>query len=636
PQLKEVSKVDRPFILKLSAKNADSLNIQKRQMAAFIQSNRELLPQDIEFSALYGRKVMPFRFSAVYEDQSELINQLQNIQTENTWESEGIHHQTVWMFPGQGSQFNHMAADLYEMDMDFKEDMDECFDFVKSNFDIDYRAIVFSDDSEKLNKTEHTQIALFIVEYCLAKKLLNAGLKPDVLIGHSLGEYVAACIAGCLSLEDALTLVVHRGQLMGAMPAGAMLLVQKTEEELTDLLIAGVSICVINSPKSIVVGGSLEHIEQQSRLFDMNQIKYRKLRVSHAYHTPAMQSASEQFEKILEGVTFNDFDAKIVSTFTAQFVDASTLGTGQYWTDQIMQPVRFTNAIEEIANYLQNPIFIEVGPGTGLSSFLKGTLGRSTTTVNLLSSAVSKESSIKVFYKSLAKLAVNGVQFSLPEIHDGKRVPIPGYAFLKRHFWKPQLGLTYDNFDEISQSFHYNDETFKNRRIKNSFEIRLNSNNQVSDHILKELDALNQKYLEEMKNLFNGNAPVIDHQIAAYFDSQPKPGESTHVADLSTFQQGEKTREDFVMPDSEIEKKIAASWGEILGYDPVSVNDDYFEAGGNSLLATHLVNKIYNDLQVELTIADVLTNSTVKNLSILIEEKLLQQNKAEPTNELII
>ena len=635
PQIDHLQSEKGPYVIRLAALNQQSLDDQKKQWAEYIESNPEVRIEDVEFTSIYGRKVMPFRFSVVCEDKEELLAQLNGTISEKCFEGSGELVESVFLFPGQGSQFRNMAYELYEHNNDFKKDMDHCFEYAMTFCDINYKDIIFSDKNHLLKETENTQISLFIVEYCLAKQLMKSGVKPDAIIGHSLGEYVAACIVGCIALEDALKLVYHRGRLMGMMPEGAMVLVQLPKDDLSPLLIDGVAICVFNVDDSLVIGGSKEAIEKQILLFEQNQVKYKKLRVSHAYHTQMMEPVLADYEAILAEIEFKKFDTKIFSTLTGDLVKPEQFCTSKYWLDQIIQPVKYFDAVKDAVGYLSNPVFIEIGPGSGLSSFIKNILGQEASTINLLPKSSKKEETLNSFYKGKALLCAKGMVFQLPEVHSGKRVPLPGYTFRKDYFWKPKLNVSYKDFNELKASFHHRDKRYFSDRLRSSIEIQVNKNG-LSDEMLDRLDQIHQQYLKDIKQLFSSEGNKIDDVIEVFYDDTSFEVKGQKKSTSNGLNKRRSVNNVFVKPKTETEVKIAKYWGIILGYQPVGILDNYFEVGGNSLLATQLINQIMKEMGVEITIDEVLSNNTVKDLAALVEEKEWLNSDAKLSNELLI
>jgi phthiocerol/phenolphthiocerol synthesis type-I polyketide synthase E len=610
---------ERPYVVALSSLNKENLQLQKEKLAGYIDANPNLNLADLEFTSLYGRKVMPHRFSTVCKSKEELKAQLNGSQNDGCYEGYGQISQSIFMFPGQGSQYTNMALELYQNNTAFKNDMDYCFVYLKSLCQTNFKEIIFSEESDLLDQTENTQVALFIVEYCLAKELMRAGIKPNALIGHSLGEYVAACIAGCISLDDVLRLVYHRGRLMSSMEEGAMLLVQSTEENLKSMLLDSISVCAFNTDESIVIGGSKDDVNRQAALLDQNSIGYRKLKVSHAYHTQMMRNALTEFETILSQVEFNDFDSVIFSTFTGNQVEQKEFCSASYWLDQIIHPVKFVQAVKNAADYFSNPVFIEVGPGNGLSSFVKTIYDNSINAVNLLPKPSNNNISGYNFYAAKATLFTKGLVFDLPEAHEGKRISIPGYVFSKSRFWKPKVNINYGNFSEITNSYHYTEEKYQRERLRSTIEIELGDANSISDEILKNLNDLHTEYLNNIKKLFPSDNCINGTVEAMYDEIVPENTETSQ--DPINFNEKRNVSNIFVEPVTTTEKIIAVHWGSILGYQPVGILDNYFEVGGNSLLATKLLTQLSDEFEITLVFRELSECVSIKELAVLIDSK---------------
>ena len=633
PVAKNNTSANQFNIVALSAASQKKLQEQKNKLAQYLtEKDTDFNLEDLEFTSLYGRKAMAFRFSALSLDQRELVKQLLDQEQVNTFTGSTTgKKECVFMFPGQGSQYPKMTADLYQQDTDFKKDMDICFEYLKTSFGFDLKSILFNDQKELLNKTENTQPALFIVEYCLAKSLLRSGIKPKGFIGHSVGEFVAAVISGCLSLKDALKLVYHRGQLMGSMPEGAMLLVMHTEEELKPLLIDSVSICAFNAGNNIVIGGSMDAIEQQKALLEINKVECKKLRVSHAYHTNMMQPVLAELAKVFETISFNKFNLPVFSTFTGERVAPELFCTADYWLQQIISPVQFTNAVKAAVDLLANPLFVEVGPGNGLSSFVR-IIDPASDTVSLLPKTSDDSNDLLKISKAKAQLFVKGVYFNIPEHHKGSRISLPTYTFNKKYFWKPRLNVRFDSLKKIKDSYHFKSENFKGDTLRTKIEIQLPGKDQFSENLLAQLEELQSQYLESVEQLLN-NKDQVKNSIEVLFDKIINNDQGLEISEENNVR---RLSNPFVEPQTDTEKLVATHWESILGYQPAGLMDDFFDAGGNSLLATMLINRINQELNINISIADILSSSNVKNLVQIIEEKQWLAESNEKVNEIII
>lgn len=620
PQVTRKASPKRPFVMTLSASGEKNLYKQKLQLAEHIRTNPDLRLEDLEYTGIYGRKVMPRRFSAVFHNREELTAQLLGKQQEGCFEGQGNISESIFLFPGQGSQYPHMVTALYQGDLAFRKDVDHCLTYLKALFAVDFRDILFGDAGELLDKTAHTQIALFIVEYSLAKSLLRAGIKPAAFVGHSLGEYVAACIVGCLSLEDALKLVYHRGRLMGMMPEGAMLLVRATQEELSPLLQPNIHVCAVNAQDNIVIGGAEDDILQQGTLLSLNKISFIKLKVSHAYHTPMMADVLDTYEKVLAEVTFNPFTEKVFSTYTGTLIDSAAFCSRQYWLDQIMHPVKFMEAVLQVPGYIADPVFIEVGPGNGLSSFVRNIFGQQAHTVNLLPKASGKNDAIHQFYQAKALLCAKGIVFALPEIHEGRRVPLPGYAFSKHYFWKPQINVHYKAFNEIASSYHYNNERYGKDRVRTFIEFRVDKQ-QLSEELLEQLNGLHAQYIRDVENLISKGDQKIYNRIEVLYEDTAADNKEVQLPAAGISETGRNNGSVLVQPITETEKSIAFHWGEVLGYQAVGTLDNYFEVGGNSLLATKLMARLSDEFNTKVSFRELSECLTIKELAALIDSR---------------
>lgn len=592
PQPEKVALKAAPRIVTLSAAGADNLQQAKAQLAAYIRQHPAIKPEDLEYTTMYGRKQFSHRFAAVFTDKETLLEQLS--ESGNVAESNAA--SPVFLFPGQGSQFVNMATALYDTNSYFRKDVDGCLQLLPAHF----REVLFGENSRLLDHTENTQVVLFIVEYSLARELQRAGVQPAAMIGHSLGEYVAACIAGCLSLEDAIKLVYHRARLMGTMPGGAMVLVRGTLDEIRPLLAADIHICAVNAADNIVIGGPETAINAQLLTLDAANKEYIPLKVSHAYHTPMMQDVLLEYAKVLASVTFHPFDTKIFSTYTGKLAGPEQFCDRQYWLDQIVHPVQFKDAVNELMGSILQPVFIEVGPGNGLSSFVKSIVGKDAVTVNLLPRGPLK------FYQAKAQLLLKGIPFGMPEQHEGKKISLPGYAFTRQYFWKPPLQVHYKDFSAVGTSYHHTKDQYTCERIKTSVEINLDT--KPGDEVLQRLNDLHRQYIQDIQALMKNGEPG---SRVEFFYNNAVATPAVHPV-LKVIKHP---------PVTPVEQTIATHWKDILGYEQVSILDNYFEVGGNSLLATRLMTRLSDAFELELTFKELSECLTIKDLAVHIESR---------------
>ena len=294
----------------------------------------------------------------------------------NTQESQ--QQPITFMFSGQGSQYVNMALELYQVEPIFREQIDKCSEFLKLDLGLDLRDVLYPSEeqaeiaAQQLKQTAITQPALFVIEYALAQLWMSWGVRPQAAIGHSIGEYVAACIAGVFSLEDALSLVAARGRLMQQMPAGAMLAVSLKETEARSHLNENLSLAVINSPGSCVIAGTIAAIDALEQQLLAQGVESRRLHTSHAFHSQMMEPILEPFIELVRKVKLNPPKIPYISNVTGTWITAAEATDPNYWALHLRQTVRFADGVEKLMQD-SHPILLEVGPGRTLTTLRKAT-----------------------------------------------------------------------------------------------------------------------------------------------------------------------------------------------------------------------------------------------------------------------
>lgn len=365
-----------PFeIIVLSAKTVASLNEYSKKFAAFLkEAKNEELP-DIAYSLLTGRKHFNYRRMLLAKSNEEAIELLSDPQGCQTVMVQADPFEIAFMFSGQGSQYINMARELYENEHYFREQLDSCFEIAKKYDDIDYRSVLFPvnmgrESAARLSATEFLHPILFSIQYSIAAYLIHLGIKPDYIIGHSLGEYAGACICNILSLEDAIKIVLKRGKLLSKIEAGEMLSINISEVNLSLLITDEISICGINSPENCVVGGSRTSISKfEKKLKDLGFV-FRKLNTSHAFHSHLVDPILREFESELQEIKWNEPAISFISTLTGKLVNAGEISSPGYWSRHLRQTVRFSQGAEILLKR-ERMAMIEIGPGFVLSTFIK-------------------------------------------------------------------------------------------------------------------------------------------------------------------------------------------------------------------------------------------------------------------------
>jgi amino acid adenylation domain-containing protein/FkbH-like protein len=436
-------------LLVLSARTPDALQQREALLADFLKKNPDKNIRSVAYTLQCGRKVFKHRSAFVVKSLDDAASVLagnlpsRRISGASTQENRPV----AFMFTGQGSQYIGMAKGLYESQKAFRENFDNCSSILESLIGFDLRNLLFEGDPEKdsrrLNETQIAQPALFSVEYSLAGMIMQLSVKPAAMIGHSLGEYVAACLAGVFSLEDALRLVATRGRLMQSQPAGDMLAVSLSEKDLLNYIEPPLEIAVVNAPERCVVSGPSDAVEKLQDIFkkegDGKKIQCTKLHTSHAFHSQLMDGAVEPLRKVVETLTLSKPSIPFVSNVTGTWIKDSEATDPEYWARHLRQAVRFSDGIKTLL--ADDFVLIEVGPGQTLASltrqnFTEKDSGRAI--VATLRHPQSLDEDEAFFLNSIGRMWVSGVTVDWNEMSSGttyRRTSLPGYPFERQRFW---------------------------------------------------------------------------------------------------------------------------------------------------------------------------------------------------------
>ncbi len=428
-------------LLTLSAKTATALEAARMNLAAYLKQNAEINLADVAFTLQTGRRSFAHRLALVCRDAVEAATALEAGKVHVDVQKSSQHPPVAFMFTGQGAQYVQMARELYETEKSFREDVDHCCDILEPLLQLDLRAVLYptaeraEEASEQLKQTELTQPALFVIEYALARLWMRLGVRPAALIGHSIGEYVAACIAGLFTLEDALKIVVERGRLMQQAPHGAMLAVPLSEKEILPLLNGELSLAAVNAPALCVVSGTVQAIERFEQRLAEKDLICRRLHTSHALHSAMMDPLLETFAAKLQHAKTGTPQIPIVSTLTGTWMTAEEASDASYWARQLRHTVRFADGLKEI---LKEPatVLLEIGPGQTLSALAKQS---DETRVVLSSLRHPRDNQSDVAYRlnTVGRLWTAGVEIGWAALHEPgrRRIPLPTYPFERRRYW---------------------------------------------------------------------------------------------------------------------------------------------------------------------------------------------------------
>lgn len=436
---------ERPLhILTLSAQSNDALRALARRYVAYLDTPTEIALADMCFTANTGRKHFEHRLAVVANSSQQFRQQLVDFSqlTTRVVSRQEQPKQIAFLFTGQGSQYVGMGRQLYETQPTFRRALDRCNDILHAFLAKPLLEVLYSDNdarSTTLNETAYTQPALFALEYALAKLWQSWGIEPDVVVGHSVGEYVAACIAGVFSLEDGLKLIAHRGRLMQALPKnGEMTSIAASEEHIQRILqsVEGVSIAAFNGPENIVISGQCEAVGRVCEIFEADGIKTRKLVVSHAFHSPLMAPILTEFEKIASQVSFSSPRTKLISNLGGE-VATDEVTTPGYWSQHILEPVQFATSMDTLKN-LGIGVLLEVGPTPILLGMGRLCIQECHDSRLWLPSLHPNQSDWKQLLASLGELyrhgaAVDWVGFERD--YNRYKVALPTYPFQRQRYW---------------------------------------------------------------------------------------------------------------------------------------------------------------------------------------------------------
>ena len=436
----------QPQLFVLSAKSATALDAATIRLADHLKLHPDQSMADVAYTLQTGRRAFRHRRAWVGQTREETIELLSQPKSSRLFSAEASAGKgsVAFLFPGQGAQRVDMGRGMYESNAVFRMNVDRCCDLLTPELGLDLRRVLYPSEVEKaaaadqLMQTSLTQPALFVVEYAMAQVWLSLGVKPEIMVGHSLGEYVAATLAGVFTLENALHLLAVRGRLMQALPSGTMLAVILGEAELTPLLTEGLSLAAVNGPRLCVVSGPDDVVAAFAKTLAGKKIATRELKTSHAFHSAMMDPVLAAFEDEVRNVPRSKPQIPIVSSLHGRLgTDEEWMSSG-YWSAQLRHGVRFFDAIGVL---LAQPslVLLEVGPGQTLTTLARQNPAKQLSQVTIYSSPKKVEESEAVeFLAATGQLWTAGVKIDWLALHGDSarhRVPLPSYPFERKRHW---------------------------------------------------------------------------------------------------------------------------------------------------------------------------------------------------------
>ena len=436
--------MQRPWqILTLSAKTPGALAIATQELATSVRKHPEYALADIAYTLQVGRRQFEYCGAFPCQDREEAIQGLSS-PTKHNFQRRSSSSEVVFLFPGQGSQHVDMARGLYEHETVFRQVVDYCAEVSLPLAGYDIRQILFPTPQhrdhyqEQLKQTSVTQLALFTIEYALAQQWIAWGVHPQASIGHSIGEYVAACLSGVFHLKDALHLVILRGRMMQSLSGGDMLSIPLPSDALQPLLSEELSLAVINTPQRCVVSGKQSAIQALEERLTQDGIRSTRLHTSHAFHSAMMEPIVDSFAREVGKLQLQVPAMPFISNLTGTWIMEAEAIDPYYWARQLRQTVRFSAGVQLLLAHADY-ILLEVGPGTTLSALCKQHVGRDNGQLILssLPHPQGKDTDMFSVARALSQLWMYGVPVDWSKyVETGRRrVALPTYPFERQSYW---------------------------------------------------------------------------------------------------------------------------------------------------------------------------------------------------------
>ena len=448
----EPSGPSRPWqALVLSAKTSTALETATTNLVDHLKRHPDLVFADVAYTLQLGRKAFGHRRLLVCRDLEDAVSTLESGDSKRVMTDfvESGDRPVTFMFPGQGSQYVNMGLELYQTEPTFREHVDHCCELLKPYLGMDLRDLLYAKQTEaesaaqQLEQTRFAQPALFVIGYALAQLWMAWGVRPQAMIGHSVGEYVAACLAGVFSLEDALKLVTARARLIQELPGGAMLAVPLPQSEVQPLVGDSLSLAAINGPSLCAVSGPTDAVEYLEKQLAEKEVACRRLHTSHAFHSEMMDPVLAPFTELVSKIERRPPQIPFVSNVSGSWITAAEATDPGYWVRHLRQTVRFSEGVQELLKESKT-VLLEVGPGNTLGRLAAGhpTPGDKPQIVSTTRHPENRQSDVVFLLNTLGRLWLSGVpvDWSAYYAHERRqRVPIPTYPFERQRYWvEPQ------------------------------------------------------------------------------------------------------------------------------------------------------------------------------------------------------
>jgi len=433
-------------LIKLSAKTDEALAASAQQFAQNIQTTNQPLPQ-IAATLETGRESFAYRGFAVATEHDEAFDLLNKAKAPGfVIRKCGVNpRDPVFMFPGQGAQYVRMGQDLYNSFSVAKETLDQCSEILKPLINRDLRDVLFppaGDEAaaaEILRATQYTQPALFAIGVSLARTLMDLSIVPTAMIGHSIGEFAAACVAGVFSLEDGLKIIAKRGELMQNLPGGSMLSVRAPGADIEKLVEGNVAVASWNGPQLCVIAGPDDEVSALQQKLESQDIACKALHTSHAFHSSMMDSIVDPYEAFVAQIKLSPPTIPVLSTVTGKWMTDEQATDPRYWAEHLRKPVRFSDAVTEMWAEDDTRVLIELGPRKTLAilSMQHAADRKKQIAIPTLSDNAENFAEQKSLLTALGHLWTVGIHADMTKLlpTDCQPVSLPTYPFQRKDFF---------------------------------------------------------------------------------------------------------------------------------------------------------------------------------------------------------
>ena len=564
-------------LLLLAARSGDALDAMAARLADHLKKQPADL-DDVSYTLALGRRALDVRRAVVCAGDDRRGDAIRALDGGDRARVVDGHATTarpvVFLFPGQGAQHADMGGALYRTEPGFAAIVDRCAHHLREALGFDLREALypslFTGPAHDLAQTAITQPALFVTSYALAQTLIARGVRPAAMIGHSVGEYVAACVAGVVDLPQALALVAARGQLVDRLPSGAMLGVALDEADAEAALRdrPALSIAAVNGPGLTVVSGPREAIDALAHVLTERGVGVRRLVTSHAFHSAMLEPAVAPLVAAMARASLRPPTVRYISNVTGTWITPEEATDPSYYGRHLRLPVRFGPGLARIISDEPDAIVLEVGPGQTLTTLARasGLLQPATRAIATLPRATATAPAIESppVAMTLAALWTGGAALDVAAVFAGqarRRVPLPSYPFERQRYW-----------------------------------IEPGATAALATGAPRDAQRLDEGA---------GEPPTVRAR-------HPRPPLHTIYA----------------APDSEIEHQLCEVWADLLGIEPVGVHDHFLELGGHSLLGARLAARVQTSFGIELPLPVMFESPTVAELAVAIERAVIAELEA--------